>query len=105
MSGTFTVPVNTRVGDHIVRVMSDYYSLGKNPCTQLSYGETEDYMLHVDTVKNMNYIFSKTTQNTTNVSRNSANNHIIGIKIYTLGVNNPLAITNMYFNIEKLIIF
>ncbi len=97
-TGTFAVPINTSVGQHLVRIACDYYTYVNDPCKTLAYGETEDYMLNVDTAKSMNYISSATTQNSTNVAKNTSNNHIIGIKINTLGASNPLPIKSFQLN-------
>ncbi|MDZ4759030.1 MAG: GEVED domain-containing protein [Bacteroidota bacterium] len=98
-SGTFAIPTSTSVGQHVVRVTADYYTYyNTTACSKLYYGETEDYMLNVDTMKNMNYISSATTQNTINVQRNTTNNQVIGIKIYTVGVANPLPVKSFQLN-------
>ncbi len=46
---SFTVPT-TAVTDKILRlrIRSDYISLGTNPCSTLSYGQTEDYGVYIE---------------------------------------------------------
>ena len=46
---SFTVP-NTAVTDQILRmrIRSDYISTGTNPCSNLSYGQTEDYAIYIE---------------------------------------------------------
>jgi len=45
VSGTFTVPASAPTGTHQMRIRGEYYGSGypTGPCTQLQYGETEDY--------------------------------------------------------------
>jgi len=49
VSGNFTVPATAPYGTHQMRVRGEYYTSGypTGPCTQLQYGETEDYGLDV----------------------------------------------------------
>jgi hypothetical protein len=51
VSGSFTIPADAPLGTHRMRVRSEAYSAGypTGPCTQLQYGETEDYGLTVTT--------------------------------------------------------
>ena len=46
---SFTVPT-TAVTDKILRlrIRSDYISIGTNPCSTLSYGQTEDYGIYIE---------------------------------------------------------
>ncbi|MFM6984344.1 MAG: PKD domain-containing protein, partial [Chitinophagaceae bacterium] len=46
---SFTVPT-TAVTDKILRlrIRSDYISIGTNPCSTLSYGQTEDYGVYIE---------------------------------------------------------
>jgi len=49
VSGTFTVPASALAGTHRMRVRAEYGGSGypTSPCSQLQYGETEDYGLTV----------------------------------------------------------
>jgi len=51
VSGIFTIPTDAPLGSHRMRVRSESYYAGypTGPCTQLQYGETEDYGLTVTT--------------------------------------------------------
>ncbi len=44
---SFTVPTDAVPGTHIMRVRGEYYSTIADACTQLFYGETEDYLFTV----------------------------------------------------------
>jgi hypothetical protein len=49
VSGSFTVPASAPYGIHQMRIRGEYYVSGypTGPCTQLQYGETEDYGFNV----------------------------------------------------------
>ncbi|MCW4470448.1 GEVED domain-containing protein [Flavobacterium sp. MFBS3-15] len=46
-SGSITVPIGAIVGNHRMRVKSDYLSTNPPACGIISYGETEDYVFTV----------------------------------------------------------
>ncbi|WP_294818885.1 GEVED domain-containing protein [uncultured Flavobacterium sp.] len=46
-AGSFTVPAGAAMGDHRMRVRGSYYSYELEPCGNVTYGETEDYLLKV----------------------------------------------------------
>jgi hypothetical protein len=77
-SGSFTIPVNAPPGTHKMRIRAEISDdlLGgdypKDPCTQLQYGETEDYGLTV-TVPCIPPTMQATIQNYTN---NTSGNNI-----------------------------
>jgi hypothetical protein len=49
LSGSFTIPATAPVGTHKMRIRGESYNSGypTDPCSQLQYGETEDYGLTV----------------------------------------------------------
>ncbi len=98
-TGTFTIPANTPIGSHAVRVTADYsttYNI--TACSQLYYGESEDYTIKVDSPKAMYYISSNTIQNTNSVQRNSSNNQVIAVKVLMGGSGNPIPIQSFNIN-------
>lgn len=49
-SDTITIPSNATAGKILrLRIKSDYISVGTNPCSNLSYGQTEDYGIYIET--------------------------------------------------------
>jgi len=48
-SGTIAIPVTATAGEIVrFRVRSDFNSIGTNPCSNLRYGQTEDYGLFIE---------------------------------------------------------
>jgi gliding motility-associated-like protein len=46
---TIAIPINAKVGTIMrMRIRSDFNSLGTNPCSNLNYGQTEDYGLFIE---------------------------------------------------------
>ncbi len=46
---TITIPLNAKIGTILrMRIRSDFNSLGTNPCSNLNYGQTEDYGLYIE---------------------------------------------------------
>jgi gliding motility-associated-like protein len=46
---TITIPQNTMIGTILrMRIRSDFNSIGTNPCSNLNYGQTEDYGLYIE---------------------------------------------------------
>ena len=46
-TGSFTIPGTAAVGNHRMRIRSDYFATNPSACGSISSGETEDYTLNV----------------------------------------------------------
>ena len=84
-TSSFTVPGTAATGTHKMRVRGEYYSYGapSDPCSQLSYGETEDYSF-------------KVTCSVTPIIATTTPASICGPGIATLGATASYGIINWY---------
>lgn len=100
VSTNIIVPANAPLGNHRVRLRTTLSSItNAQPCTALTYGETEDYAINVTTSSSMVYSSSTATQgNTTTVTKPATNAEIMGIQIVTTGSTTPLNATSFTLN-------
>lgn len=101
--GTITIPSDpSYVGERRMRVRSNDYSLltAGESCSDIYYGETEDYTVTLTpAVTNMTYVSSTTTQNNlSTILPGTANGEILGIQIVTSGALNSFSATSFNVN-------
>ncbi len=94
MTGTIGIPLSASVGNTRLRFMERPYSQSADPCGSFGYGETRDYSLVIQPTTSMAIQQATTFQcDTTNIaSRGMTDVPVIGIKLKTTGVLDPLKI-------------
>ncbi|MEO6169264.1 MAG: GEVED domain-containing protein, partial [Chitinophagales bacterium] len=101
--GTITIASDPSfVGDRRMRIRSKDYALvfGTESCTDIYYGETEDYIITLTpAVTNMTYVSSTTTQNNiSTILPGTPDAEILGIQIVTTGALNGFEATSFTVN-------
>ncbi|MBI3232524.1 MAG: T9SS type A sorting domain-containing protein [Bacteroidetes bacterium] len=101
---TFTVPCNATAGTTRIRVRMGLNGGGNgtitnmDPCTNVGYGECQDYKLHI--VENPLYVsgLDVAQPNILNVVKGSNSQEILQIKVSADGCQDTLPVTNLYLN-------
>ena len=92
---TVTIPCTATPGLTRMRVRADYFAM-PDPCSNYSYGETEDY--NVNVIYNPpSYVSSTTSQNTGIVSPSTNNAVILNMHVIAAGCG-LATLSEMYFN-------
>lgn len=87
------VPGTSILGSTRMRITTAEFS-APTPCGNDTYGEAEDYSLHIIAGVPMSFVSSTVQQpTTTSVFANAANQEIIKIVVVTSGYSNPLNVT------------
>lgn len=96
-----TVPGSAPLGNHRMRLRNNFSTIpaSTDACTNLVYGETEDYTLVVSAASPMTYTSSTTTQNVvTGINAPVTNAQMIGIQVLMTGTLTPVNITSFTLN-------
>jgi hypothetical protein len=96
-----TVPPSAPLGNHRIRVRNNFNSIptAADVCTNLSYGETEDYTINVTAASPMTYTSSTTTQTVTSgINAPLTNAQMIGIQVLMSGTLSPVNVTSFTLN-------
>ena len=100
-TGTIIVPATATIGNHRMRIRANLSSAPTQGqvCSNLTYGEQEDYTIQVLVDTNMKYISSTTTRtDTSGIYRPYNDAKIISVQVVTAGGISPLPATNFTFN-------
>ena len=96
-----TVPPSAPLGNHRMRLRNNFSTIpsATDACTNLNYGETEDYTINVTAAAPMIYTSSTTTQTvTTGINAPVTNAQIIGVQILMSGTLSPVNVTSFTLN-------
>jgi len=96
-SAMITIPGSASVGTTRLRVRCAYATTltATDDCTNFFYGETEDYVVIINSPTPMAYNNTETIQITDIVTRGTTNAPVIGIKVNTTGSLSPFNLTKM----------